>query len=263
MTGQRIPNEEKDPRIAEDSAETHHEDEPEQEVLMPSSEAQTGAPATVATPVIDFDELDKLEAEASAANQRLADARLTAAQAVESEEPRERQPLATAHSEHDSRVDELSEERATHPEPLAPWIRPSSLEAPTPREGMVQRWIRISSRGVDDPRNVNKSMREGWSPRPMNSMPAGFVMSSGSPGNEQGGHFIVDDLMLCEMPERTYAQRRDYYQGLADQQMEAVNQELEDVEAQTGGPHIQRTHKSSVAHPPRVVGRRVEVADDV
>jgi hypothetical protein len=97
----------------------------------------------------------------------------------------------------------------------------------------------------------------------MDSMPADFVLSSGSPGQERAGHFIVDDLMLCEMPASTYAQRRAYYDGLTAQQMIAVEADLEDVQSQTGGPRIQETRKSSVTHPARVVGRKVEVADDV
>lgn len=163
--------------------------------------------------------------------------------------------------EHDSRVDELSDERATHQaRPMAPWIRPSSLAAPDPRPGMVQRWVRISTRGVDDPRNVNMRTREGWSPRPAETIPTDFVMDTGTPGQQEAGRFIVDDLLLCEMPEETYAQRRAYYDGLTAQQMDAVNQDLEG--AQVGDHRITKTHSSTVSHPARVVGRRAEPAAD-
>lgn len=167
-----------------------------------------------------------------------------------------------ADQEHDSRVDELSDEHATHQErPLAPWIRPSSLTAPEPRPGMVQRWIRISTRGVDDPRNINMSTREGWTPRPADTVPSDFVMMTGAPAEQHAGRFVVDDLLLCEMPKEIYGQRKAYYEDQTAQQMIAVEQELED--AQVPGHGITKTHSSSVSHPSRVVGRRAEPADDL
>jgi hypothetical protein len=167
---------------------------------------------------------------------------------------------------HDSRVDELSEERATHPDEDGfdePWIRPSSLEAPDPREGMVQRWVRVSTRGVDDPRNVSMRQREGWVPRNVDSIPAEYLALSGGLGvtaDGSMGRFIVDDLLLCEMPEKKFAQRKKYYDTLTQRQMDAVEHDLES--AQIPGHRIVKTHTSQVSHPSRVVGRRVEAAAD-
>ena len=160
---------------------------------------------------------------------------------------------------HDSRVDELSEERATHPETPQPWLRPNSLQAPDSRPGMVQRWIRISLRGAEDPRNINMRLREGWVPRPLDSIPDDFGLL-GTKAGVEAGRFIVDDLMLCEMPKTVYAQRKAYYDRLTEQQMDAVETDLEEVQVQ--GHPITKTHRSSVSHPPRVLGRRVEAAED-
>lgn len=163
--------------------------------------------------------------------------------------------------EHDGRVDDLSEERATHQESEAPWMRPSSLHAPDPRDGMKQRWIRISVRGVDDPRNVNLRMREGWTPRPVESIPSEFQMM-GVQETQTQGRLIVDDLMLCEMPEERWKARAAYYQKLTQDQMVAVENDLQDV--QVAGHRITKTHTSTVSHParPRVQGRQVEAAED-
>lgn len=172
---------------------------------------------------------------------------------VQDDEP----PRAAREREHVSRVDELADERATHRErPVAPWIRPSSLAAPDPRPGMVQRWIRVSVRGEEDPRNVNMRSREGWTPRPIDTVPEDFIFAA-SRGALKGGHFVVDDLMLCEMPKEIYEQRATYYQQLSERQMQAVETDLD--RAQSGQPiSIQRSHKSSATTP----GRRVEAADD-
>lgn len=167
-----------------------------------------------------------------------------------------------ASREHPSRVDELGEERATHQERETPWVRPSSLEAPEPRPGMVQRWIRITVRGEDDPRNINMRTREGWRPRPIETIPADMKDFS-SAQDATMGRFVVDDLLLCEMPAERYAQRKAYYRSLNEQQMEAVEYDLE--QAQQGQQtRIVRTHNTQVSVPKnvRTTGRRVEPASD-
>jgi hypothetical protein len=124
---------------------------------------------------------------------------------------------------------------------------------------MVQRWIRVSIRGEDDPRNVNMRSREGWSPRPIDTIPEDFIFLA-SRAAQKGGHFVVDDLMLCEMPKEVYEQRAAYYRRQTEQQMAAVETDLE--RAQTGPIAIQREHTSRVTHPARTTGRRVEPAED-
>lgn len=161
---------------------------------------------------------------------------------------------------HESRVDALSEEHATHQDSApTPWVRPSSLEAPPPRDGFVQRWIRMTVRGAEDPRNVSLKTREGWRPRPVDTIAEEYAFMGSKAGMNEG-RFIVDDLMLCEMPRVTYAQRQAHYARETAMQMNAVEQDLEDV--QVPGQPIVRSHNTSVTHPSRVVGRRAEVAGD-
>ena len=45
-----------------------------------------------------------------------------------------------------------------------PWAPPSHLEAPTPPDGFVHRWVRVAMRGEEDKMNVNAKLREGWEP---------------------------------------------------------------------------------------------------
>ena len=42
-----------------------------------------------------------------------------------------------------------------------PWAPPSHLEAPTPPDGFVHRWVRVAMRGEEDKMNVNAKLREG------------------------------------------------------------------------------------------------------
>jgi hypothetical protein len=124
---------------------------------------------------------------------------------------------------------------------------------------MVQRWIRITVRGAEDPRNLNLRTREGWTPRDVSTIPNTFA-AMGTKAGLGEGRFIVDDLMLCEMPKEIYDQQQAYYRNQTERQLKAVEDEL-DAAAIPGQP-IVRTHKTSVSHPARVVGRRVEAASD-
>ena len=53
--------------------------------------------------------------------------------------------------------------------PQTQWTPPALLDAPPPRDGMVQRWVATSIQGKDTPDNVYKRMREGWVARPHQS----------------------------------------------------------------------------------------------
>ena len=117
------------------------------EDLEPES-APDDEPAQVVVGQEDGPDLDELRREAEEAAVRLAEAESAAGVDhfdVDKAVDRTRELRQSAPAEHDSRVDELSEERATHPTAPMPWVRPSSLEAPPPRDGMTQRWIRIST----------------------------------------------------------------------------------------------------------------------
>jgi hypothetical protein len=160
---------------------------------------------------------------------------------------------------HDTRVDEVSEERATHQSRKVQWQRPSSLDAPPARPGYKQRWIRVSFRGADDPRNRNRRLREGWNPRPLESISADWQGIGANAGSVTGA-FVVDDLMLCEMPESIYNERKAHYQAQTALQMTAVEADLE--QAQVGGHRILRNHTTAVTHPARVIGRKVDAAVD-
>jgi len=44
------------------------------------------------------------------------------------------------------------------------WVRPETLPSPTPEEGYEYHWVRISTRGEDDPMNISSMLRQGWEP---------------------------------------------------------------------------------------------------
>lgn len=167
-----------------------------------------------------------------------------------------RKPAVTSHGVdhgHESRVDEMSEYDATHEVETAAWVRPSSLDAPPPREGKTQRWVRKSLFGADDPKNLNRSWREGWRPRPPDSLPEDWrVYASFADKNE--GMIVVDDLILMEIDSGILERKREAVRKATELQMRSVDHDLES--AQVRGHPIVKEHKTSVTHP------GIRVADD-
>lgn len=84
------------------------------------------------------------------------------------------------------------------------WKEPSLLPEPVPRDGWVFKWVRTSSRGVDDKVNVDKRIREGWEAVQAEEHPEileEWHMPARSGNIESGG------LLLCKMPQEMVDQR--------------------------------------------------------
>lgn len=134
------------------------------------------------------------------------------------------------------------------------WRRPSNLEAPPPRAGFVQRWIRTGIGNTPDASNVAKKLREGWKPRLASTVPSGFsppTISHGTLGEVIG----VGELVLMEMPRKTVLQRRKFYADITRKQMEGVDRNLLKIERP--GMPIQRSFKSETVGP-----KKAEIASD-
>jgi len=107
---------------------------------------------------------------------------------------------------------------------LKPWQPPSLLDAPTPPDGYVYRWLRESMVGVEDKANMSKRIREGWEPVRAEEHP-----EFEAPTVEDGRHIGVigvGGLILAKMPIETVEQRRAYYKKMAADQMQAVDSNL-------------------------------------
>lgn len=172
-----------------------------------------------------------------------------------------RRPAVTNHGVdhgHESRVDEMSEYDATHETEAAAWVRPSSLEAPPEREGKTQRWVRKSLFGADDPKNLNRSWREGWRPRPPETLPEDWRVFA-TFANKSEGMIVVDDLILMEIDSDILEAKKRAIARNTELQIASVEHDLES--SQVKGHPIVKEHKTSVTHPGIPV-RPNRVADD-
>lgn len=127
---------------------------------------------------------------------------------------------------HEARSYETWDDVDIHAGEDKPWVRPTSLEAPPARPGLVQRWIRVGSMGQDDPTNTARKFREGWKPRPAASVPAGFHMPTIAHG-KWAGCVGVEGMLLCEMPEKMVQKRNAHYREKTDATTNNLEAELQ------------------------------------
>lgn len=165
---------------------------------------------------------------------------------------------------HDTRADEMSEEHAAHLELLAAedWDRPSALLAPEPRPGMDQRWVRVSVRGAGDPRNVGRKRRDGWKPRPADTISDEWFIGFTDDDGKAKGYLQQDELVLMERPIEISQHRARYFADRADAQMAGVEHDLEDT-IPAHQMHTRR-HRSRARTGVNALrsGRQVQAADD-
>ncbi len=105
--------------------------------------------------------------------------------------------------------------------PSDSWIPASILPDPDPRDGWVHRWIRTSTLGESDNTNVSRMMREGWQPVKSEDYPELQLQSD--VGSRFVGNIEVGGLLLCRAPKEKMDQRNDYYQSMAENQMQSVD----------------------------------------
>lgn len=133
------------------------------------------------------------------------------------------------------------------------WKLPAELDAPEPRDGFTQRWIRIRVGNNEDASNSIKKFREGWLPRSLDTVPNGYAPPTFL-HSQLGSVIGVDDLILCEMPIKKAQQRNAYYDSKRDRMIEGITSDLRNVSQ--GGPRIAHDHKTTVTK------RRLRVPTD-
>lgn len=101
------------------------------------------------------------------------------------------------------------------------WQRPSLLPTPEPRDGLKFRWVRTSTLGQEDNKNVSSRFREGYTPVLAKDFPELKVLpdhNSRFPENlEVGG------LILCSIPTEFAEERVEGQLEQAQAQIDAVD----------------------------------------
>tara|TARA_R110000803_G_scaffold91406_4_gene158788 strand:+ start:214 stop:693 length:480 start_codon:yes stop_codon:yes gene_type:complete len=130
----------------------------------------------------------------------------------------------------------------------AAWIPPAVLDAPPVREGFRQRWVATSILGEPVPHHTVRRLREGWTPRPKDTVPDSFPVPTIAHGEYEG--FIgVEGMLLCELPEARARARERYFKGKTNDLSKSIDTGLNRAE-QAGGIAIAREGESSHSRGP-------------
>ena len=101
------------------------------------------------------------------------------------------------------------------------WQPASTLPEPDKQPGYVYRWVRVSTLGQSDPRNVSAKLREGWEPVRIEEQPK-FQMLVDSDSRFKD-NIEVAGLLLCKVPKEMMEQRKEYFANKNQAQIESVD----------------------------------------
>lgn len=105
------------------------------------------------------------------------------------------------------------------------WRRPSQLDAPAPRPGYTQRWVRYRMGNTEDADNLDKMLEQGW--RPVKRSAAKRVHELTADLRGKYGQYIVKrGLILMELPEKFAAQRGKWTRDRLRRMTQAIDRDL-------------------------------------
>jgi hypothetical protein len=109
-------------------------------------------------------------------------------------------------------------------ERLQQWAPAELLPEPVKLPGYKYHWVRVSTLGAADPRNLSAKLREKWEPVPIEEQPEMQLLVD--PNSRFKDQIEIGGLLLCKTPEEFVAQRNAHYQKQAENQMDAVDSNL-------------------------------------
>ena len=101
------------------------------------------------------------------------------------------------------------------------WAPASTLPEPDKQPGYAYRWVRVSTLNEKDPRNISSKLREGWEPVRIEEQPQFKLMVD--PDSRFKDNIEVAGLLLCKAPKELMSQRKEYFAGKNQAQMESVD----------------------------------------
>ena len=104
------------------------------------------------------------------------------------------------------------------------WQLPELLPEPDKQAGYSYRWIRVSTLNAADPRNLSAKLREGWEPVRLEEQPKFQLLAD--PNSRFKDNIEIGGLLLCKTPTEFVEQRNEYFAKQAQNQTEAVDNNL-------------------------------------
>ena len=104
------------------------------------------------------------------------------------------------------------------------WAPPELLPEPDKQAGFAYRWIRVSTLGTADPRNLSAKLREGWEPVTIEEQPKFQLLVD--PNSRFKDSSEIGGLLLCKTPIEFVEQRNAHYAKQTTAQTDAVDNTL-------------------------------------
>ena len=104
------------------------------------------------------------------------------------------------------------------------WAPAELLPEPVKMPGYKYHWVRISTLGAEDPRNLSAKLREKWEPVAVEEQPEMQLLID--PNSRFKDNIVIGGLLLCKTPEEFVEQRNKFYANQTDAQAEAVDNNL-------------------------------------
>lgn len=101
------------------------------------------------------------------------------------------------------------------------WQRPETLPEPDKQPGYKYKWVRVSTLGQADARNISSKLREGYEPVRVEEQPKFKLLVD--PNSRFKDNIEIQGLLLCKIPEEFVGQRAEYFAKKTRDNMEAVD----------------------------------------
>jgi len=120
----------------------------------------------------------------------------------------------------DKRMSREVESRSMTERPKS-WQPASALPEPDKQPGYAYRWIRVSSMGQSDAKNVSSKFREGWEPVRLEEQPQLQMLADSN--SRFKDNIEIAGLLLCKIPSEFMDQRKAYYDKATRDNIQAVD----------------------------------------
>ena len=101
------------------------------------------------------------------------------------------------------------------------WQRADVLPEPDKQPGFAYRWVRVSTLGQADARNISSKLREGWEAVRIEEQPQFKMLVD--PDSRFKDNIEVQGLLLCKIPDELVDQRNAYFAQQTQAQVESVD----------------------------------------
>jgi hypothetical protein len=137
------------------------------------------------------------------------------------------------------------------------WRLPSRLDAPPPRAGFRNRWVRFRAGNDEDAEHFEEKLEEGWRPVKRSRARRVHELTATTHG-KYGQYYVKRGLILMEIPEALEIQRDRYFKQVQRDMNRGVDRNLFKINHRVM-PLLQPERKSRVT----TVARRGRLDDAV